>query len=379
MKITNIILIIFVITLGCKDEFLLETKNYEPIMVVDGLITNEDGPYTIKISLSSPINTFEKFPYEGCTVTIYKNTDNSEVLEEAEPGIYVTSEGGIQGVIGNEYSISITTPEGKEYKTEFQEMKESVEIDSVYAELIYLKEEDYPFGLPGYQFYVNTETTQNPENYFLWNMIETYEYAADYSLHAVMNWKGQFLLEGIDTCTYFNNVYWCWKTQNTGYLFTGKTSNLTVPKISNQPLNFVGTNSRRLQIRYSLLLRQYSIGKETYYFWKSIEDQISQENFLVANQPYNITGNIKNIINPDEPVYGYFTVASVTQKRIFVTRPPSVSFYYEICFVCYDLEDPISIYYVISEEGRLGTVYEQCLDCTSRGGEIIKPDFWIDK
>ncbi len=379
MKFKSILIILSIITLGCKDEFLLETKNYEPIMVVDGMISNEAGPYAIKLSLTSPVNHIEWIPYENCIVTLIENTGTTEILTEIEPGKYMTSESGMKGVIGNEYSISITTPEGKEYKTDLQEMKEPVEIDSVYVEFIYLKEEGYPFGLPGYQFYIDTKTASSQDNYFLWNMIETYEYAADYSLYAVMNWKGQILLEGIDTCSDFSNVYWCWKTQNTGYLVTGKTSNLTVPKISNQPLNFVSTDSRRLQKRYSLLLRQYSIGKETYYFWKSIEDQISQENFLVANQPYNITGNIKNIINPDEPVYGYFTVASVTQKRIFVTRPPGVSFYYEICFVCYDLEYPISIYYVISEEGRLGTVYEQCLDCTSRGGEIIKPDFWIDK
>ena len=368
-----------IITLGCKDEFLLDSKTYESLMVVDGLITNEDGPYMVKISQSLPVNYLAEIPYENCIVTLIENTGKTEILTEIEPGKYMTSESGMKGIIGNEYSISITTPEGKEYKTDLQEMKELVEIDSVYAEFIYLKEEGYPFGLPGYQFYIDTKTAPSQDNYFLWNMIETYEYAADYSLYAVMNWKGQILLEGIDTCSDFSNVYWCWKTQNIGYLVTGKTSNLTIPKISNQPLNFVSTDSRRLQKKYSLLLRQYSIGEETYYFWKSIEDQISDENFLVANQPYNITGNIKNIINPDEPVYGYFTVASVTQKRIFVPRPPSVSFYYEICFVCYDLEYPISRYYVISEEGRLGTVYEQCLDCTTRGGVTTKPEFWIYK
>ena len=182
MKIKNILLIILIMALGCKDEFLLRTKNHEPILVVDGLISNEAGSYTIKLSLVAPVNEKGEIPLEGCTVTIYENTDKSEILTETEPGKYVTSEGGIQGVVGNEYSISIITPENKEYKTEFQEMKEPVGIDSVYAELGYMDLLGYPFGLPGYQFYVDTETASSQENYFLWKTTESYEYTVDFDL-----------------------------------------------------------------------------------------------------------------------------------------------------------------------------------------------------
>ena len=117
-KLKYILLMLSIITFGCKDEFLLELRNYEPIMVVDGIITDLPGPYTIKMSKTSPVNETVELPYEGCTVSIFENTDKSEVLTEIEPGKYVTSEGGIQGVIGNEYRISIITPE-IEYPTIF--------------------------------------------------------------------------------------------------------------------------------------------------------------------------------------------------------------------------------------------------------------------
>ncbi|MCK5171671.1 MAG: DUF4249 domain-containing protein, partial [Bacteroidales bacterium] len=333
-------------------------------------------PYTIKLSLSSPINETGIIPFEACTVTILENDNNSEVLTEKEPGIYVTSEGGIQGVVGNNYSVSIITPEGKEYNTEPQEMKEPVAIDSVYAELLYLEEEAYPFGLPGYQFYIDTKTAPNQDNYFLWSMIETYQYTADYHLHSVFN-GDSILYFSLGELPEYENLYRCWKTQNPGYIFTGKTSNLIVPKISQQPLHFVGTDSRRLQERYSLLLKQYSIDEDAYYFWESIEDQISQENFLVANQPYNIIGNIKNTNNPDETVFGYFTVASVTQKRIFVDRPNN-AFYYEMCAIM-SIPTLPPLFYVMLEEGDGGEVLESCIDCTFKGGVTTKPDFWIDK
>ncbi|NOQ24103.1 MAG: DUF4249 family protein [Bacteroidales bacterium] len=375
-KTKYFLLIFAIIILGCKDEFLLETTNYKPIMVVDGMITNEPGPYTIKLSLDSPLPLEEEVCLKNCTVSLYENTDKSEVLTETEPGVYVTSTDGIQGIVGNNYSISIITPDGKEYNTEPQEMKEPIEIDSIYVEFMYLADENYVYGLPGYKFYTTTKVAPNQDSYILWNMYETYRYNPDYPLWATMTENG-LQIAGIDTSSRFEDVYWCWKTQNTGYMFTGKTSNLTIPKLSNQPLNFVGTDSKRLQLRYSLLLMQYSIGKEAYYYWKSIEDQISQENFLVVSQPYNITGNIKNINNHDESVYGYFTVATATQKRTFVNRPPEVDFYFEKCYVCYT--PPCTQFWVLSDIGRYGTVQSDCLDCTSEGGEVTRPDFWIDK
>ncbi len=362
-------------------------------MVVDGSISNEAGPYTIKISQSSPINEYEEIPLEACTVTIHENTNNSEVLTEKEPGIYVTSEGGIQGVVGNKYSISIITPAGKEYSTEPQEMKVPVGIDSVYAELIYVNDEEYSNGLPAYQFYIDTKTAPVPENYFFWKITESYEYTVDFDLFDIyfgrLYLDTNYLRREPILQDYRNNLFRCWKTQTVNSIFTGKTSNLIIPKITHQPLHIVGTNSKRIQERYSLLLKQYTIHEEAYYFWKGIEDQISEENFLVANQPYNIIGNIKNINNPNETVFGYYIVASVTQKRIFVDRPIDVPFYYDMCTLVTDPSAIAGIYefetppfYLVEYDNSYGygvLVFEYCVNCTLSGGNNMKPDFWIDK
>ena len=392
MKIRNIILILSLIVLGCKDEFLLESKTHQSIMVVDGVITNEEGPYMVKISKSAPVNHFAVIPYEDCIVTLIENTGKTEILMEMEPGKYMTSESGMRGVVGNEYSISINTPAGKEYKTEPQKMKEPVEIDSVYAEKIVIDKEGYPFGLPGYQFYTDTKTALSQENYFLWKTTESYEYTVDFDLFDIYFGRAKLdtnnLLREPIVHKYRTDLFRCWKTQNINYFFTGKTSNLTIPNITGQPLHFVGTDTRRLQERYSLLLKQYTIGKEAFYFWNNVEEQASDENFLIASQPYNIKGNIKNKNNPDELVFGYFTTASVIQKRIFIDRP-KVPFYYDMCTL---VTNPYSIaelykdgtppFYLIKAENSYGygvLVFEYCVNCTSIGGNNIKPDFWIDK
>ncbi|NOQ24106.1 MAG: DUF4249 family protein [Bacteroidales bacterium] len=392
-KTKSILLIFAIILLGCKEEFLLETTNYKPIMVVDGMITNEPGPYTIKISFSSPLPREEgKTQVEGCTVTIYENSNKSEVLSENEPGIYVSSEGGIQGVIGNNYSISILTPDNKEYESDLQEMKEPIEIESIYTKVIKVNKEEYPEGLPGYQFYLDTETSPSQDNYFLWKATETFEYTVDYKLMDIRFYKPELdtnlLLRMPIVQEYKSDYFTCWKSQNINYVFTGKTTNLNIPKIIGQPILFVGTDTKKLKKRYSLNLKQYTVNKDTYYYWKRIEEYTTDENILISKQPYNIIGNIKNKNNPNEMIFGNFTAASVAQKRIFVDKPKE-EFHYNICELYTDpgtiqslFENANPPFYLIEYGNSFGfgvLTSESCIKCTLSGGNNFKPDFWIDK
>ncbi|MCD4834182.1 MAG: DUF4249 domain-containing protein [Bacteroidales bacterium] len=382
MKIRNIILILSLIVLGCKDEFLLDSKTYESLMVVDGLITNEEGPYMVKISRSLPVNHLEKIPYENCIVTLIENTGTTEILTEIEPGKYMTSESGIKGVIGNEYSISIYTPEGKEYHSAFQELKELVDLDSVYAESTKLIDIDYPFGLPGYQFYINTKTAPTQENYFLWSMTETFEYDIDHELAYVETRFGDYLYNN----PRYDTLITCWRTQNVNYIFTGTTSKLSIPQIAHQPLHFVGTDTKKLTKGYSALIQQYTIGENAYNYWQGIEEQSSNENLLVSSQPYTIKGNIENINNDEEIVLGYFTVASVSQKRIFVEKSYD-PFYYNACLIITDIlaisdhkkKFPAPYFWVKVDDGAFGITDKHCIDCRNEGGNLEKPEFWIDQ
>jgi hypothetical protein len=382
MASRNLYIILFsisLLTVSCKEEISLKKINYNPILVVDGMITNEPGPYIIKLSQSRSLDKYGVIPYENCIVTIQENTGISEELEEIEPGIYTTKENGMIGKIGNKYSISIISPEDKEYISDYQELLEPIEIQSFYSELIYLEDLNYtPNGLPGYQFYVNTKDVTSTDNYFLWQMVETYHYTADYILHSI-GYRDGTLYVMFNELPQYDNIYNCWKTQNVKYIYVGQTNNLNINKIIRQPLHFVGTDTRRLMIRYSVLLNQYTIEEEAYVYWNDIEKQISDENILAASQPYNISGNIHNVDNTNETIYGFFTVASINQKRLFVDRPHT-PFYYETCIVdTIPGHNPPPHYYALIDENSTGEVKESCIDCRSKHGITVKPDFWIDK
>ena len=228
--------------------------------------------------------------------------------------------------------------------------------------------------------------------YLMWKMEETYEYTVDFDLYDI--YFGDLSLDTNELIRipiindYKNNYFRCWETRDINYVYTGKTSELTISQIVNHPLNFVGTDSRKLTYRYSLFVKQYSITKDAYNYWNKIEKQFTDENFLVTSQPVNIIGNIYNNENPNDVVNGYFTVASVTQRRIFVNAPNVSDFHYDKCsivsepdLILFIMENEKAPFFFIPYDNSFGFAllrFEYCVKCTLSGGENTKPDFWID-
>ena len=386
MKIKYILYSFLLFLLSCREEFSLEPNLNNDILVVNGGIDNGLPPYTVKLSRSSDAANPKFIPVTGAILQIIDQDKNSEELVETSAGIYKSSEDGLKGKTGNKYKLYIMLPDGNEYETSYQTILKTTEIDTVYYDKKTEINDEFPTGLPGYSFFVNTKEAENAESYFLWKMTETYQYENDYELTYYMDSWGRKIYD----TSRFDSLKVCWKTTNVKNFSTAATKNLSVPVIKRKQLHFVGTDTKKLTVLYSLLLKQYTINKSAYNFWSAVEDLLSDDNFLIGNQPYNLQGNVRNINDKNELVYGYFTVASVSEKRIFVNTIHA-PFLYPRCPVITD-KNEISQYkrthqapfYFVTIEGEDGQSTDallylpSCLDCRSNGGVTRKPDYWIN-
>ncbi len=376
MKVKYCFLFFLVLATSCIDEYWPDLDKYESLLVVDGILTDKPGPCTIHLSTTSKVNSPMNHPFTGCSITLQDDAGNAEQLTETEPGTYVTSAQGIQGVIGRQYRIRIVTPGGKTYSCPFQQLQTPVGIDSVYTEIKYHETADLDHDLAGLQFYVDTYHPEKDSNYFLWQMEETYEFNSDFYLNYL--WYGYFEpFHDPDT------FYTCWRTQNVNEFFTASTLNLTEPVLKKFPLHYVDTETRRLQVKYSLLVHQFTIDASAYSFYDQVRELMVTEGSLYTKQPYQVTGNVTNQDDPREPVLGYFLVVGMDEKRIFIQRPKELPFYYPVCELIVNMDAlrnlssslwPIYIY--VDQYNQLGFASDPCFDCTLNGGVLEKPEFW---
>ncbi len=146
-----------------------------------------------------------------------------------------------------------------------------------------------------------------------------------------------------------------------------------------------------MSIRYSLFINQYTINENAYRFWNNIKEQNEEAAELYSRHPYRILGNVFNVDDKDELVLGFFRVAGITQKRIYVHRQElSVKMYYPVYqltendyqaygFMFLGGRDASGLFCITEDEFGNRTLPNQvCIDCTYKGTSLDKPDFWED-
>ena len=143
-----------------------------------------------------------------------------------------------------------------------------------------------------------------------------------------------------------------------------------------------------MKIKYSLLVKQYSLSNEAYDYWFQLQKQSQESGGLYETQPARVSGNISNVNDNEEVVLGFFNASSVTEKRIFVAESFNFGIYDARCTLdTIGPDRPLHSYtlypvYLISLNeimGRgppYGVGYGICFDCRKGGGKTEKPYFW---
>jgi hypothetical protein len=113
---------------SCEKVIDLKLKNSDAGIVIEGAVTNEPGPYRVKISRKVNFDEPNIFPpVNGAKVVITDNTGITDTLSEVSPGIYQTA--SITGVPGNTYTLTVED-QGKTYSGQ-SIMPSPVAIDSI--------------------------------------------------------------------------------------------------------------------------------------------------------------------------------------------------------------------------------------------------------
>jgi hypothetical protein len=365
------ILFILFFSGGCITQFLPETTEDQNILVVEGLITDQPGSGTIKISTSMPLGGISaNRPLSGCGVTLSDDLGNFFTLNESAPGSYVPNS-SFHGAVGRTYILHIRRSSAQNtlsYQSAPMLMRPVPGIDSLYYERVILSRasDGYPTS-EGCQIYLNTHDPDKLCRFYRWEFAETWEFRLPYQVA--------------------NKT--CWVTSYSDKINIKTTSSFSDDIIEHQPLNYITNESDRLKIKYSILVNQYSLGEDEYLYWEKLQNTVEQVGSLYDMTPSSIPSNIKCIEKPAESVLGYFSVSSVKSRRIFIKDQfrGMPDLYNDCENIVVPYFDPIpslnlTTWLIIDHPEpppgyKVLTVHKGCADCTVRG-TTLEPDFWND-
>ena len=285
------------VIMSCEVPFDIPVTQATRQYVIDGGITDNAGPYTIKITLSGAYTASAEgsnVPVRNATVYILDSTDEGKqtLLYYDGGGNYMTPD-DFKGIPGHRYVLHVITGTGDELMS-------------------------YPERLPpltpdieGHYEYID-ETAFNPQGDRVWLTIRDIPGEKDF-----YRWKYEGVYQFATKLDGYPFTTACWQYEYyyfdillaSDQYFDGKTfdKNITViPYFSGSP--------------YLVTVTTESLTERAYNFWKLVDDQVNNSAGVFGTPPYHIRGNMYSITDPEEEVLGYFSAFSVKKTFVFMKR-----------------------------------------------------------
>ena len=377
-QIQGLALAVVIFAAACREPFdpniRPEQTNY---LVVEGFI-NAQGSTNITLSRTTlPKDTAATHPEQGAAITIMGEDNSAFRLSERPAGYYQSDSVSLNS--NQKYRILIKTSEGKEYLSDYLSVKKTPPLDSV----------SWRNENNGVNIYVNSHDEPNNSRYYKWTYNETWEVHSKWPvLRGYVNGN----VSARDDSE-INKMFYCWHSQNSSSIVSGSTAGLSDNIISMVPIVNIPPDGEQLSIRYSILVKQVAMDRQTYEFYQVMKKNTETTGSLFAPLPTDLSTNIHSVSNPAEKVIGYMSVSTEETKRIFISNSEVPGWNYQSGCVSELVEnDPSKITselpmfvnngfipYGTKTTGLTIVGYyastEFCMDCRTRGSNV-KPDFW---
>ena len=328
----------FLVVGACVDPIQFDAQPPGDIIVLEGNITPDPGPYVIKISRGLRLDSDSTInaPVTDASIVLHSDKGETESFAEIKPGEYSTA-GVIRGTIGTTYHISLTMSDGATFESEPEMIRPSGAVTDIHFQYE-ARTVQKSFGpQPADVFNVFVDATAAPEDetsYVRWRFSGVYVVQTNPELHMLwlqgesglkfLNpWPcsgyvvdpalGGGVLRQDSECTCCK----CWIHQYE-----------TTPRLSDNDL-VEGGEFRNVKVgevpisratffeKYKVTVDQMALSKNAFDFFKIIRTQKEGAANLFQPPPGKITGNIKPV-NANYKIVGLFWATSINTKSIYI-------------------------------------------------------------
>lgn len=343
-------------------------------LIVEGdVLVGTDKTTRIQLSrLRSTSDPEQNIPESNATVLIISSNGTQYPLFEDGKGT-----GAYQATLSldaaSTYKVRIQA-RGKTFESRMEAVVPTPEVDSV----------SWRYDDDAVKVFVHTHDPAAKTRFYRWDFKETWEHRAWYETYFDYQ-NGHIITRPVG-----DQIYSCWRNEESGSIIIGNSNDLTDDVISFQPVTMVYRPSQKMYVRYSILVRQWGLSREAYNFWSILKKNTELTGSLFDPQPSQLPSNLTCTSDLSQMVIGYVSACKVTEKRLFILNSALPAWpYRNETLGCtpkegpkFLMEDFLSTHpdflpaYYITAGGGYGVAPKVCVDCRLQGGDIIKPSFW---
>jgi hypothetical protein len=271
MKREAYILVLIISVMGCKKPYapaiVAANNNY---LVVEGVVN--PGPDSTIIKLSRSVNISGKItanPLPGATVVVESDQNAVYPLTETSTGNYIST--GLNLDKTRNYRLRVKTSDNQEYLSDFVTVKITPPIDSIGFNLNVVNN--------SVQVYANAHDATNSTRFYRWDYDEAWQFQAKYISSYISD--GSQILHRPQS----EQITICYSNDISSDVVLGSSSNLQQDNIYQSPVVQIPSTSEKIEMKYSVLVRQYALTSQPYTFWTELRKNTEQLGSIFDAQP----------------------------------------------------------------------------------------------
>lgn len=357
----------------------LKNQQSNGYLVVDGVIVAGNDSTIIQLNRTMPVSDTASIKFEeGAQVQVVGQQGDVYPLTYIGGGRYISP--GLNLAAGQKYHVTIATADGKQYASDFTDVRQTPPIDSVR----WYQDEKHNVNID-----VSTHDATNNTRYYRWEYEETWVFHA--RTGSISDWINH------QEVPRQQQIYFCYPTVKSTSINVFSTAKLADDVTGFVNVAQVANKEEKIEYKYSILVKQYSLDKNAYDFWLAMKKNTEQLGSLFDPQPGQVPTNIHCLNDSSAIVIGYVSAATLQTKRIFIDNAELTYWVVLPYYEGYEndcksrLVQPDSMdyffpadgtrYYGITGRPMFGPGYYIqgiiCVDCREHmPSPVIKPPFW---
>lgn len=376
---------IFLLLGACVDRLQFDVDKpttYPPFL--EGYISNQPGPYTIRVSRTFDVESLEstRIPISVSHLVLSDNVGNVEELSAVDEGVYQTSRSGIQGVTGRVYKVRVEFRDGRIYESIPDTLLVPASMNSIRFE--FNNDGNSLYGSPyGFDVFANSSAGSATTNRFMWATKGTFQ--GDTHPELIDTKHSKCYDQGNSVCSFFPP---CSGLRNIGttyaptYIWEGpctcctcwydifskgvalsddhlsKGNQFSTLKVFRVPVS-AWIFMHKIHLEVSIRSLTYN----SFQFFKAIRDQEAAIGSLFQPITGHIPNNFIQVSGDPAPLVGLFFAAGISSQSTFITRA--------------DVPDESVIPFLEPPPGGTRPDAISCLELFPYATNV-KPDFWVD-
>jgi hypothetical protein len=284
-------------------------------LVVEAEINDQPGPYMVKLTRTVSFSSSDQVVVRKAEVYVTDELNNRYDFKEKKAGLYFSDSAAFRGKTGVTYTLFINTDDNLNYKSTPCNISKPSKLDSVR----FSSKSEYSFQVNGD---ISFDQDQDimikiDASVAIGNSIDSLfvfrSPPPSTSTHIIHKIKTRY-----SSANYLN--YLPVLKANTDYINGSKIKNIPLFPFTVLPAKIDIAKDKKDSIsfnsgsRFILIINASTVSNESFSYFNSMINQMSENNVFFEPTPTQLIGNITCINDKSKSVYGLFQANAITRK-----------------------------------------------------------------